>query len=256
MTPFKKKISAFDQPGKCLFLQYVKDTSKNNSRYANEDNLRKCPVHLFKLYNQLCPSKCIPSAFFCNHYKRPPLTAGSQARCLVTKSSTIWFKVCAQRLEYVATKRTTLRATTATRLFHAGIDEQLIMETTGHHSVDRVCSYKHTSQEQIANLSDILNVPVKKVHVAPQSTQQQHHAACTNFKGALTAPSPSTVEASLKLLSTVSYHDRCIHCNLHNMRFNTDALNKVYMWGHPPLCGICVFRARRHAAVVCDLCDL
>ena len=149
-----------------------------------------------------------------------------------------------------------LRATTATRLFHAGIDEQLKMETTGHHSVDRVCSYKHTSQEQIANLSDILNVPVKKVHVAPQSTQQQHHAACTNFKGALTAPSPSTVEASLKLLSTVSYHDRCIHCNLHNMRFNTDALNKVYMWGHPPFCGICVFRARRHVAVVCDLCDL
>ena len=38
-----------------------------------------------------------------------------------------------------------LRATNATRLFSAGADEQLIMEKTGHRSVDGVRSYKRTS---------------------------------------------------------------------------------------------------------------
>ena len=47
-----------------------------------------------------------------------------------------------------------LRATTVTHLYHAGIDEQLIMERTGHHSVDGVRSYmyKRTSQEQNSEL--------------------------------------------------------------------------------------------------------
>ena len=41
-----------------------------------------------------------------------------------------------------------LRATTATRLYHAGVDEQLIMERTGHRSLDGVISYKRTSDNQ------------------------------------------------------------------------------------------------------------
>ena len=65
-----------------------------------------------------------------------------------------------------------LRATTATRLFHAGIDEQLIMERTGHHSVDGVRSYKRTSQQQVEVLSDVLNLSAaktpKRVKVATQ----------------------------------------------------------------------------------------
>ena len=40
-----------------------------------------------------------------------------------------------------------LRTTAATRLFRAGIDEQLIMERTGHRSVDGVRNYKRTSEE-------------------------------------------------------------------------------------------------------------
>ena len=49
-----------------------------------------------------------------------------------------------------------LRATAATRLYQAGIDEQLIMETTGHHNLEGVHSYKHTNREQQENVSDIL----------------------------------------------------------------------------------------------------
>ena len=50
-----------------------------------------------------------------------------------------------------------LRATTATRLYSEGIDEQLVMERTGHRSIEGVQSYKRTFSEQQENISDILN---------------------------------------------------------------------------------------------------
>ena len=91
-----------------------------------------------------------------------------------------------------------LWATTATRLYHAGIDEQLIMERTGHHSIDRVRSYKQTNEEQLAILSDILNVPSKQISIASQSTQQQHddhRAACFDLKGCTNCTITLTMEA-------------------------------------------------------------
>ena len=51
-----------------------------------------------------------------------------------------------------------LRATAATRLYNAGVDEQMIMETTGHRSLEGVRSYKRTSECQKKSVSDILNV--------------------------------------------------------------------------------------------------
>ena len=52
-----------------------------------------------------------------------------------------------------------LRATTTSRLYHAGVDEQLVMERTGHRSVEGVRSCKRTSDAQREALSDILNRP-------------------------------------------------------------------------------------------------
>ncbi len=50
-----------------------------------------------------------------------------------------------------------LRATAATRLFHKGVDEQVIKEVTGHRS-DAVQSYKRTSEEQLKHASESLAV--------------------------------------------------------------------------------------------------
>ena len=52
-----------------------------------------------------------------------------------------------------------LRATLTTRLYQSGVDEQLIMERTGHRSLEGVRSYKRTSDTQREALSDILNQP-------------------------------------------------------------------------------------------------
>ena len=42
-----------------------------------------------------------------------------------------------------------LRATAAIKLYQSGVDEQLIMERTGHRSLDGVRSYKRTSRKQV-----------------------------------------------------------------------------------------------------------
>ena len=49
------------------------------------------------------------------------------------------------------------RVTSVTRLFQSGAAEQLIMERTGHHNLDGVCAYKHTSNKQHKSVSDVLN---------------------------------------------------------------------------------------------------
>ena len=54
-----------------------------------------------------------------------------------------------------------LRATAATRLYQAGVDEQLIMEKTGHRSLEGMSSYKRTNTEQQENISNILSLSKK-----------------------------------------------------------------------------------------------
>ena len=51
-----------------------------------------------------------------------------------------------------------LRATAATRLHQSGcVEEQEIMQRTGHRSIEAIRSYKRTSSEQLEQVSDILN---------------------------------------------------------------------------------------------------
>ena len=50
-----------------------------------------------------------------------------------------------------------LRATVATTLYQEGVDEQLIMERTGHRSIQAVRSYKRTSEKQLSEVSRIID---------------------------------------------------------------------------------------------------
>ena len=50
-----------------------------------------------------------------------------------------------------------LRATSTSRLYQSGVDEQLVIERSGHRSTEGVRSYKRTSDEQRCALSDMLN---------------------------------------------------------------------------------------------------
>jgi hypothetical protein len=54
-----------------------------------------------------------------------------------------------------------LRATAATRLFAANVDEQLIKLKTGHSS-DAVRSYKRVNEKQLSNMTDVISNKMSK----------------------------------------------------------------------------------------------
>uniref|UniRef100_A0A1X7SSA0 Tyr recombinase domain-containing protein n=1 Tax=Amphimedon queenslandica TaxID=400682 RepID=A0A1X7SSA0_AMPQE len=62
------------------------------------------------------------------------------------------FKCLLQQLgnRWLKTNHSLCGMTAATRLFQAGVDEQLIMKRTGHRSTDGVQIYKHISDQQNA----------------------------------------------------------------------------------------------------------
>ena len=187
------QIKVMEIPNERPYLHYIETVSKNNQgglkgrrnsvkevkQHSNESNPSRCPVRLFKLYNNLCPKNRPEGAF----YLQP----------LRNTTSDCWFSVKAMghcALDGMVKKMCesagiegfqtnhSLRASTATRLYQAGVDEQLIMERTGHRSIDGVRSYKRTSDEQRIVLSDIINnsssVPAaKRQHAEITCSQQQ-----------------------------------------------------------------------------------
>ncbi len=70
-----------------------------------------------------------------------------------------------------------LRATAATRLYHKGIDEQVIKEVTGHTS-DAVWSYKRTSDEQLKFASQSLAVKSSAGAVCEQRVVGDQRKMC------------------------------------------------------------------------------
>lgn len=67
-----------------------------------------------------------------------------------------------------------LRASAATRLYHAGIDEQLIVEKTGHRS-KAVRVYKRTSEIQLEHISDVVQPKKAKVATASVASDTSNH---------------------------------------------------------------------------------
>ena len=74
-----------------------------------------------------------------------------------------------------------LRATAATRLYKEGVDKQLIMERTGHHSIDGVRNYKRTATEQVVEISEILNNTKKMKSSTTSSLAKVSFNNCTNL---------------------------------------------------------------------------
>lgn len=70
-----------------------------------------------------------------------------------------------------------LRATAATRLYAAGVDEQLIAEKTGHRS-SAIRNYKRTSEEQLQSVSDLIQIPTK---LSPPEPKKVKPNECVSF---------------------------------------------------------------------------
>ena len=166
------QIKLVEKPGHRSYLEYAEDISKNRQgglkgrklkpkvvhHYDNTDNPDRCFVRLFKRYQQLLPPDRPKNVFYFKPLQNPTADTWFSARPIGhnTLEHTVARLCSAAGIQGFRTNHS-LRATAATRLYQAGVDEQLIMETTGHRSLEGVRSYKRTSDDQKQVLSDILN---------------------------------------------------------------------------------------------------
>ena len=175
------QICVVQKHGEKAYLHYKEDCSKNNSgglksrklkpkevmHYENTDNRARCPVRLYKLYLSKCPQQSNGNGFYLKPLQNPHGDIWYSRVPLGHNTLDNMIKSMCKSAEITGYKTNhSLRATAATCLYHAGVDEQLIMERTGHRSLDRVRSYKRTSAKQQEYLSDILGLSNKKLRTA------------------------------------------------------------------------------------------
>ena len=172
LRSFPCQIQLVERPGERPFLQYTEDCSKNHPgglkgrnikpkvviHHSNPENPRRCFVRLFKLYRSLCPREAPEHAFYLRPSEHPTDSCWFLKLPLGhTKLSSTVARLCKSAgIEGYKTNHS-LRATATSRLYRSGVDEQMVMERTGHRSLEGVRSYKRTSDKQREALSDILN---------------------------------------------------------------------------------------------------
>ena len=166
------QIQLVERIGERAYLEYTEDLSKNHPgglkghkikpkvvrHHANVDYPERCFVRLFKWYRELCPADAPPHAFYLQPAKKPTNTSWFSNRPLGHNQlgKTLTRQCSSAGIHGYKTKHS-LRATSTSRLYQAGVDEQLVMERTGHRSLEGVRSYKRTSEQQREVLSDVLN---------------------------------------------------------------------------------------------------
>ena len=166
------QIELVESPGQDPYLVYREDVSKNHPgglrgrnikpkvvfHHTNKQNTHRCFIRLFKKYRSLCPPNAQPDSFYLKPHHSPTPTCWFSRRPVGHHplSNTVARLCKSAGIEGYKTNHS-LRATSTSRLYQSGVDEQLVMERSGHRSIEGVRSYKRTSDEQRRALSDILN---------------------------------------------------------------------------------------------------
>ena len=144
----------------------MEDISKNRSgglkgrkiqpkilqHHNNPSNPDRCLVELFKLYQSLCPSDRPKDAFYLQPLDKPTPPCWYSCKPIGHhKLEGTVARLCSEGGIPGLHTNHSLRATAATHLYNAGVDEQQVMKRTGHRSLDDVRSYKRTSMQQKRN---------------------------------------------------------------------------------------------------------
>ena len=166
------QIRVIENPGERPYLLYTEDISKNRPgglkgrkqkpkvvrQHANEENPQRCFVQLYKLYNSLCPNDRPADALYLQPLAKPTPTCWYSNRPYgYNRLAGTVARLCKEAGIPGYKTNHSLRVTNATWLYDSNVDEQLIMERTGHLSSEGVRTYKRTSESQCEALSDILN---------------------------------------------------------------------------------------------------
>lgn len=230
------QVEFVDNPGERAYLRYSEDISKNNpgglkgrknrlkvvTQYENVENPNRCFVRLFRLYKSKCPSTRPKDCFYLRPLKNPTEHTWYSPRAIGhhTLDNTM-SRICkAAGINGFKTNHS-LRITTATRLFQAGVDEQLIMEQTGHHSTDGIRTYKRTSAEQQEAISDILLRSKKPKEDIPPCNSLVRSSTST-----VVTPDPSDMQLQLPSSQPPNTHCEITHSN--KVLFHPDNLQRMF----------------------------
>ena len=221
------QIEVVEKEGERAYLLYTEDASKNRPgglrgryiprksvrHYCNEENPSRCFVRLFKKYLSHCPPDTKRNSLYLQPLKKTTQQVWySREPLRHNKLTKIVPEMCtAAGIQGFRTNHS-LRASSATRLYAAGMDEQLIMERTGHRSTGGVWSYKRTTDAQQQAVSDILNC-AKRPNTSTQnptshnSTQSMSSAVtpCTLSQHALHPPPQLPTQLPQMVLHTSHY---------------------------------------------------
>ena len=138
-------------------------------------------MRLFKLYLRKCPQNRPSNAFYLKPLKNPTEDCWFSSVPIGHTTLAVTIARLCKCVGIPGYKSNhSLRATAATRLYQVGINEQLIMEKTGHRRLEGVRSYKRTNMEQQENLSDILSV-TKRPAIQSSSASVSSYTACQSI---------------------------------------------------------------------------
>ena len=172
------QIHLIEKPGERPYLMYVEDVSKNHPgglkgrkikpkvvyHHANTERPERCFIRLYKLYNSRCPADRPDHAYYLKPLQKPRNECWySNQPVGHNKLDTTISRMCKDAGILGYHTNHSLRASAATRLHQSGcVEEQEIMERTGHRSSEAVRNYKRSSNEQLQQVSDILNNGITK----------------------------------------------------------------------------------------------
>lgn len=149
-------------------MQYIESSSKSNSGGIKSVNYKPKEVLAFK--NIIHPERCIISLFQLYTSHRPPCVERFYLTALKQNDAVVWYSVQPMGINTIKKvvsnmckeggfagyyTNHSLRATSATRLFQNGVEEQLVAQITGHRSL-AVRSYKRPSMQQLNDLSNVI----------------------------------------------------------------------------------------------------
>ena len=152
------------------FLCYRQDVSKTNQgglqhrnvspkivlAFENLENPERCIVRLYEKYISHLPENTTNTAFYLRPLDKPRGHVWFGAQSVGRhKLDTVVAEICKDGNLLGYRTNHSLRASAATRMFDAEVDEQLICEVTGHRS-SAVRSYKRTNTAQKRKMSAIV----------------------------------------------------------------------------------------------------
>ena len=175
--PFNSQFEFRNNSRGNTYIRYTEDfglkTNKGGLKHRNIEckvvdiycisDMSQCPVRLFMKYLSMLPKNCVNECLYLQPRKKFSNDNWYLDRPVGVNTLAETVKNLCQKagLPGYYTNHS-LRGTSATRMYHCGIEEQVITEVTGHRS-NAVRSYKRTSEVQRQIASQVISGDISLV---------------------------------------------------------------------------------------------